>query len=48
MAMAQRNLTETEENVVEALETVGPLLINKLEVCTFLHMMLEKLLLPSS
>lgn len=34
MATAQRNLTETEENVMDTLETGGPLLINKLEVRT--------------
>lgn len=34
MASAQRSMTETEENVMEALDAgIGPLLINKLEVC---------------
>lgn len=32
MATAQRNLTETEENVMETLEAGGPMLIGKLEV----------------
>ena len=32
MAMAVRNLTETEEQVAEAVEISGPLLIGKLEV----------------
>ena len=32
MASAQRNLTDTEENVIEALDVVGPALIGKLEV----------------
>jgi len=31
MAMAQRVMTETEENVMESLDTGGPLLVNKLE-----------------
>nr|CAG4648041.1 EOG090X0906 [Moina brachiata]SVE93108.1 EOG090X0906 [Moina brachiata] len=31
MAMAQRNMSEIEENVVESLETGGPLMIAKLE-----------------
>jgi hypothetical protein len=32
MAMAVRSLTETEEEVAEAVEISGPLLIGKLEV----------------
>lgn len=32
MAMAQRNMSEIEENVVESLEAGGPLMISKLEV----------------
>ena len=32
MATAQRYATETEENVAEALEGIGPVMISKLEV----------------